>query len=307
MRSNSSDTLQGNLSGRPGAFILLLKAIRPIEWIKNVFVLAPLFFSGQGKDFDKLFVVGAVFLAFCCVSSAMYLFNDINDRELDRLHPSKRDRPIASGKLSVGLAATAAAFLACSGLLFVAFQPLVLVLLLAYGLINVFYSLWLKHIVIVDIFCIAAGFVLRVFAGGAAIGVSPSSWLILATFLLSLFLALAKRRHEILISEAGSSEHRPVLEQYNLKLVDELISVVTPVTLITYVLYTLDPSTASHFNAQHLYLTSVFVVFGIFRYLYLIHRMKLGGAPAELLTKDMPLLVAIICWIASFFLIVYIA
>ena len=306
MSPNRSDMPKQNQSLSLRTLPFLFKAIRPIEWIKNVFVLAPLFFSGQGKDFAKLFVVGTVFLAFCCVSSAIYLFNDINDRELDRLHPRKKTRPIASGELSVGLAATVAAIFACTGLLFVAFQPLALFLLLAYGLINVFYSLWLKHIVIVDIFCIAAGFVLRVFAGGVAIGVSPSSWLILATFLLSLFLALAKRRHEILISEASSSDHRPVLEQYNLKLVDELISVVTPVTLITYVLYTLDPSTASRFNAQHLYLTSVFVVFGIFRYLYLIHRMKLGGAPAELLTKDIPLMVAIICWIASFFLIVYI-
>lgn len=306
MSPNRFDQPKQNQSLILGTLPFIFKAIRPIEWIKNVFVLAPLFFSGQGKDFDKLFIVGAVFLAFCCVSSAMYLFNDINDRELDRLHPRKKNRPIASGELSVGLGATVAAIFACTGLLFVAFQPLVLCLLLAYGLINVFYSLWLKHIVIVDIFCIAAGFVLRVFAGGVAIGVLPSSWLILATFLLSLFLALAKRRHEILISEASSRDYRPVLEQYNLKLVDELISVVTPVTLITYVLYTLDPSTAARFNTKQLYLTSVFVVFGIFRYLYLIHRMQLGGAPAELLTKDIMLMVAILCWIASFFLIVYI-
>ena len=306
MSLNRSDLPKQNQSLSLGTLPFLFSAIRPIEWVKNVFVLAPLFFSGQGKDFDNLFAVGTVFLGFCCVSSAIYLFNDINDRELDRFHPRKRKRPIASGELSVRLAATVATILASTGLLFVAFQPRVLVFLLAYGLINVFYSLWLKHIVIVDIFCIAAGFVLRVFAGGAAIGVSPSSWLILATLLLSLFLALAKRRHEILISEASVSAHRPVLEQYNLKLVDELISVVTPVTLITYVLYTLDPSTTSRFNTKQLYLTSVFVVFGIFRYLYLIHRMQLGGAPVELLTKDMPLLVAIICWIASFFLIVYI-
>ena len=305
MSPNSSDLPEQNHSLSLRTFPVLFRAIRPLEWIKNVFVMAPLFFSGQGKDVDKLFWVGVVVLAFCCVSSAIYLFNDINDRKLDRLHPRKKNRPIASGELSVGLATTVAAILACTGLLLVGFQPLVLVLLSAYGFINVSYSLWLKHIVIVDIFCIAVGFVLRVFAGGAAVGVSPSSWLILATFLLSLFLALAKRRHEILISEASSSTHRPVLDQYNLKLVDELISVVTPVTLMTYVLYTLDPSTISRFNAKLLYLTSVFVVFGIFRYLYLIHRMYLGGAPVELLTRDMPLFLAIVCWIVSFVLIVY--
>ena len=305
MSPNSSGLPKQNHSLSLGTVTVLIRAIRPLDWIKNVFVLAPIFFSGQGKDFDKLFGVGLVFLAFCCVSSAIYLFNDIHDRELDRLHPKKMNRPIASGELSVGLATIVAAVLACTGLLFVAFQPLALVLLSAYGVINFSYSLWLKHIVIVDIFCIAAGFVLRVFAGGASIGVSPSSWLIIATFLLSLFLALAKRRHEILISEASSSAHRPVLEQYSLMLVDELISVVTPITLITYVLYTLDPLTISRFNTKLLYLTSIFVVFGIFRYLYLIHRMNLGGSPAELVMKDMPLLFAILCWVVSFVLIVY--
>ncbi len=302
---NSSDLSKQHHSLSLRMFPILFRAIRPLEWIKNVFVLAPLFFSGQGKDIDKLLEVSLVFLAFCCVASAIYLFNDIHDRELDRLHPRKRDRPIASGELSVGLATVMATVLACTGLLFVAFHPPVLLLLSSYLLINVSYTLWLKHVVILDIFCIAAGFVLRVFAGGAAIDVPPSSWLILATFLLSLFLALAKRRHEILVSEESSNAHRPVLEQYNLKLVDELISVVTPVTLITYLLYTLDPSTISRFNAKLLYLTSVFVVFGIFRYLYLIHRMSLGGAPAELLTRDMPLFLAILCWVVSFVLIVY--
>jgi len=295
------------VSGSSKEMVFIWKAMRPADWIKNVFVFAPLFFSGQATQGNKLQLTVLVFLAFSAMSSAVYLFNDINDRELDRLHPQKRFRPIASGALSVRLAGASAMMLAIISLGLVSFSPGVVVFLLAYGVMNIAYSLWLKHVVIGDVFCIGLGFVFRVWGGGIAIDVMPSSWLILATFLLSLVLALAKRRHELLVLETTANTHRPVLEQYSLKLVDELISVVTPVTLITYILYTLDAGTIARFHSNLLYLTSIFVVFGIFRYLYLVHRMNLGGSPVQLLMQDVPLSLAIVGWVVTFFLIVYVA
>ena len=280
-------------------------AMRPAEWIKNTFVFAPMFFSGQIWDFSKLSLVAVAFFAFCAMSTAVYLFNDINDRELDRLHPRKAKRPIASGELSISFARIVMVSMATVSMILVFPFPAVATLILGYALINVAYSLWLKHIVIVDVFCIAFGFVLRVFVGGWVINVAPSSWLILATFLLSLFLALLKRRHELLVLESAPSAHRPVLEHYSLKLVDELVSVVTPVTLITYILYTMDAVTIARFHTEHLYLTAVFVVFGIFRYLYLVHRMNFGGSPADIVWHDVPLAIALLAWVSVFWVIVY--
>lgn len=303
----SLDTSHSSEIGLFGTAVGLWKAMRPTDWVKNVFVAAPLFFSGQATIGAKVWMTGLVVLAFCAMSSAVYLFNDIIDRENDRLHPRKQHRPIASGLLSVGAAALSTVVLACLALISISFSPSVLLLVAGYGLMNVAYSLWLKHIVIVDVFCIAIGFVLRVFGGGLAIDVPPSSWLVLATFLLSLFLALAKRRHELLTMSEKADCHRPVLEQYSIKLVDELISVVTPVTLLTYILYTLDHATMERFRSDHLYLSTPFVTFGIFRYLYLVHARDLGGSPTELVIKDIPLAMAVLGWIGAFVLIVYIS
>lgn len=287
--------------------VLVARTMRPLEWIKNIFVFAPIFFSGGAEHFDKLLLVGLVFIAFCAMSSAVYIFNDIRDRDFDRTHPAKQDRPIASGALPVGLAAAVAASLAIFSLIIVHSSPPVFGVLLAYAGMNVLYSLILKHVVILDVFTIAAGFVLRVFAGGLIVQVEPSSWLIMATFLLSLFLALAKRRHELLLMKQIANSHRPVLEQYSVTLVDILTAVVTPVTLITYILYTLDGTTMARFHSSKLYLTSGFVVFGIFRYLYLIHQKDLGGSPAKLVVKDTPLRTAILAWVITFAVIVYIS
>lgn len=291
--------------GSYGTAAALMKAMRPADWIKNVFVAAPLFFSGQATVEAKVWITGLVVLAFCAMSSAVYLLNDIIDREHDRRHARKQHRPIASGALSVGTAVVSMVALASLALAGVSFSSHVLLLVAGYGVMNVAYSLWLKHIVIVDVFCIGIGFVLRVFAGGLAIDVPPSSWLVLATFLLSLFLALAKRRHELLTMSGQAEHHRPVLEQYSINLVDELISVVTPVTLLTYILYTLDRGTMERFASDHLYLSTPFVTFGIFRYLYLMHVRDMGGSPTDLVFKDIPLILAILGWIGSFIVIVY--
>ena len=282
------------------------KTMRPTHWVKNLFVFAPLFFSGSATQPDRVAVVVLVFLCFGILSSAVYALNDIMDRKRDLSHPEKRLRPIASGRLSPRFAAILAAFLALGSLSlgFAVSKPLTGVLA-GYALLNVAYSVWLKHVVIADVFCIAIGFVLRVIAGGLAINVEVTSWLIIATFLLALFLGLGKRRNELLLLDKSSGVHRPILEEYSPKLVDELISVVTPVTLVTYLLYTMDPATIARFGSKTLYYTGFFVVFGIFRYLYLIHQKNLGGSPTELVVRDLPLASAIIGWTLSFGLIVY--
>jgi decaprenyl-phosphate phosphoribosyltransferase len=287
--------------------VLIWKSMRPLDWIKNLFVFAPVFFAGEVNQTDKLLTVSLVFIAFNTMSSAVYMFNDIQDRERDSTHPTKCKRPIASGALSLEVAIFSACFLAACSILLMRFSPPAIGILLIYGGINLLYSWWLKHVVILDVFSIALGFVLRVFAGGVIIGVQPSSWLIMATFLLSLVLALGKRRHEVLAMKDTAKAHRPVLEQYTTDLIDQLISVVTPVTLVTYVLYTLDPETIARFHSPHLYLTGIFTVFGIFRYLYLVNRSDLGGSPTLLVVKDAPLRSAVLGWIFYFILIVYIA
>jgi decaprenyl-phosphate phosphoribosyltransferase len=286
--------------------VLILRAMRPVEWIKNGFVFAPLFFSGSALRMDKLGAVILVFAAFSFMSSAVYIFNDIQDRDADRLHDKKRERPLASGSLTVPAAASAAVLLAAASIVFSSFSQLVIAIVLTYGGLNVLYGLGLKHIVILDVFTIATGFVLRVFAGGAAIAVDPSSWLVMATFLLSLFLGLAKRRQEMLVLHGVATAHRPVLEQYTIPLVDILIAVVTPATIVTYLLYTVDPETVARFHVGKLYLSGAFVVFAIFRYLYLIHRTDLGGSPTQLVITDRPLRTAIVTWIFVFAVIVYV-
>jgi decaprenyl-phosphate phosphoribosyltransferase len=282
------------------------KTVRPVHWIKNLFVFAPLFFSGHFTDTDKLLRVFVIFFSFSAMASAVYCLNDIMDRERDRKHPVKCKRPIASGALLVrkgfflglGLAMLSLAFASLVG-------PQPMFLLLLYTAINILYSMWLKHFVIVDVFCIAIMFVMRVFTGGAAVYVGVSSWLVMTTFLLALFLALAKRRQELVLFEDDANIHRPVLDQYTPRLADEMMSLITPVILVTYILYTLSPETMTHFNSKILYITSIYVVFGIMRYLYLVHRVNLGYDPTELIIHDFPLLTAILGWIFNFYFIIY--
>lgn len=284
----------------------LWKTIRPVHWIKNVFVFAPLFFSGHATELDKLARVFVIFLSFSAMASAVYCFNDIMDRERDRSHPKKCKHPIASGALPLNIATFFGLGLAIFSLaLACSIAPIILLLLFLYGVINITYGFWLKNIVILDVFFVSSGFVLRVLSGGVAINVEVSSWLIVTTFLLALFLSISKRRHELVLLADMADNHRPVLNQYTVRLADEMISVVTPVILITYILYTLSAETLARFNSKMLYITSIFVVFGIMRYLYLIHRKNLGDDPTELVIHDIPLLITIFGWILSFYLIIY--
>jgi 4-hydroxybenzoate polyprenyltransferase len=250
-------------------------------------------------------VLGA-FVPFCLIPGASYILNDLRDLEEDKTHPLKRQRPLPSGRLKKKPALTALVLLA--GLsLFTAlvWQPAFGLVLVLYFLVQIGYSIWLKHIVILDVFLVAAGFVLRVIAGGMVIAVTISPWLLICTLLLALFLALSKRRHELLLLDDKAAGHRPILSEYSPYLLDQMIAVVTASTVISYCLYTIAAETVSKFGTEHLYVTVPFVLYGIFRYLYLIHRRAGGGMPETLILKDKPLLLAIVLWVITAALIIY--
>jgi 4-hydroxybenzoate polyprenyltransferase len=248
----------------------------------------------------------AAFAIFCALSGVVYLINDIADRRIDREHPLKRRRPIAAGTLPVPLAATAAAVIAAAALLSAFALGWKLGLVAAgYIALQALYSGPLKHIVIIDVLALSIGFVLRAAAGAVAIDVVVSHWLFVCTILLAMFIALAKRRHELVLLADGAASHRPILGEYSPYLLDQMIGVVTASTLIAYIFYTISPETTQKFGTDLLGLTIPFPLYGIFRYLYLVHRREGGGSPAELLINDRPLLVCVMLWVAAVVLIIY--
>jgi 4-hydroxybenzoate polyprenyltransferase len=247
--------------------------MRPQQWVKNLFVLTPLLFS---RNLFAPATVGqavASFLLFCLVSSSVYLLNDIQDRSQDRLHPTKRLRPLAAGELNLGMALGAMVtflLLALTGGMLLS-QTLALVLL-SYWLMNLLYSTWLKSQVLLDMFVLASGFVLRVVGGAVAISVEISHWLLLCTLLLALFLGFSKRRHELVRLGQGAAAHRQVLGEYNPHFLDMMIGIVTASTVMSYALYTVSEDTVQRFHTRGLLLTLPFVLYGIFRYLYLVYQ-----------------------------------
>ncbi|MCJ7679797.1 MAG: decaprenyl-phosphate phosphoribosyltransferase [Candidatus Aminicenantes bacterium] len=286
--------------------IEIVRSLRPQQWIKNLFIFAPLLFSQNLFNLSMGLRVLGAFVLFCLVSGASYILNDLRDLEEDKNHPLKRKRPLPSGRLKKKPALTALVLLAVLSL-FTAllWQPSFGLVLGLYFLVQIGYSFWLKHIVILDVFLVAAGFVLRVVAGGLVIAVTISPWLLICTLLLALFLALSKRRHELLLLDDKAAGHRPILSEYSPYLLDQMIAVVTASTVISYCLYTIAAETVVKFGTEHLYVTVPFVLYGIFRYLYLIHRRSGGGMPETLILKDKPLLLAIILWVVTAALIIY--
>jgi 4-hydroxybenzoate polyprenyltransferase len=283
----------------------IVVSLRPRQWVKNLFVFAGLVFS-QRLFTPSAWVAVVAFAVFCALSGAIYLFNDVADREKDRLHPSKRERPVASGLLPVPVALGAGGAFVVGGLAVAAWlSPPFAVASLTYVLLLTLYSMWLKHVVIVDVLTVSSGFVLRAVAGALAIDVEISGWLLICTILLALFLALGKRRHEYLALEADAARHRPILAEYSAALLDQMIAVVTASTVTAYALYTMSPETVAKFHTPLLPATLPFVLYGIFRYLYLLYRRQLGGNPSELFLNDRALLVNTVCWIAAVLLIIY--
>ncbi len=284
----------------------LLKTMRPRQWTKNAFVIAPLFFDGQITNLPFLERVIAAFFLFCLLSSTIYIFNDITDLEADKLHPQKKNRPIASGRLPLSVAWAAEIILLVILLpLSYWLSPIFAAIVVCYIILNLAYSKWLKHVPLLDVLILAAFFVMRVGAGVSVIQVKLfSPWLYVVTTLLALYLGLGKRRSELALLADNANSHRPVLQGYTLPLLDQLITIVSGSTLVAYSLYTfLSPIAVGNHS---LMLTIPFVLYGIFRYLYLIQVKHSGGAPEEVLLSDRPLQLSILGWTALLFVLFYI-
>ena len=285
---------------------LLVASLRPEQWTKNLFVFAGLLFGGRLLDGTSVLLALATFVIFCALSGAVYLFNDVADREADRVHPLKSARPIASGQLSTRAAIITAGFMGAAALeAAVLLRPALGAVAGSYLVLLLLYSTFLKHMVIIDVLTIAAGFVLRAVAGAVAVNVPISHWLLVCTTLLALFLVLSKRRHELTLLAGGATEHRPILVEYSPYLLDQMVGVVTASTLVAYAIYATSTETAQRLGTNRLGLTIPFVLYGIFRYLYLVHQRRGGGSPAQLLLNDRPLLVCVALWAASVVVILY--
>ncbi|MCK4412930.1 MAG: decaprenyl-phosphate phosphoribosyltransferase [Candidatus Eisenbacteria sp.] len=286
----------------------LVRELRPWQWPKNFFVLAGVVFAHQVNDPEQVVRAVAAMAAFCLLSSAGYVFNDLQDIERDRIHPRKRRRPLAAGAIPIPLGWGLVAFLTVGGLgLSLLLGPAMGVLAASYLLLNLLYSLVLKQLVLLDVMAIAVGFVLRAVAGVETLAPRPelSPWLLVCTFFLALFIAVGKRRHERVTLATEAELHRSTLAEYPPELLDQLVSVVTGATILAYAIYTISPATSQHVAGGRLVLTIPFVVYGVFRYLYLVYRRGRGGEPSELLFRDGPLLANVVLWGAAILGILY--
>jgi 4-hydroxybenzoate polyprenyltransferase len=281
-------------------------SLRPRQWTKNLLVFAGLIFSRGLHEPVLLARSTLAFVLFCLLSGGVYLINDVLDAERDRAHPQKRHRPVASGRVRPSVALAAGLLLLVGATLAAFALSLRLgVVALAYAALLTAYSIGLKHVVIVDTLIIAGGFVLRALAGVVVLDIEFSYWLLFCTILLALFLTFGKRRHELLALEGGATDHRPILSEYSPQLLDQMIAVVTASTLMAYALYTMAPDTHARLGTTRLPLTIPFVLYGIFRYLYLLYRRDLGGNPSEHLLTDRALLVAVALWGVTVVLVLY--
>jgi 4-hydroxybenzoate polyprenyltransferase len=274
--------------------------MRPKQWVKNGFVFFGLLFGHAWHDMEKVEAALCAFAAFCLMSSAVYALNDLRDIEQDRLHPTKRLRPLAAGSLSPSLAIVLMTACSIGALLLASQVGQVLVLLLcAYGLLNFGYSYGLKRVVVLDVFIISAGFMLRLLAGTTGLEIPPSNWLLMCGMLLTLFLGFAKRRAEMILMEEGSGAHRRVLDYYSAPLLDQFITITGAGAVVAYALYTVDQDTVRTHGTDALIYTLPFVLYGVLRYLYLLHRRGGGGDPTHDLFRDPHLIISMLGWLAA--------
>ncbi len=288
--------------------IHLFKLIRPKQWIKNFFVFAPLLFSRHIFHLEYVIPSLAAFIIFSLASSAVYIINDIMDVESDRVHPKKKYRPIASGEISVKQAMVFLVIIVigiAAGLIFQ--RPVFSFVIVLYLITNLLYSLKVKSIVLLDVFFISFGFMLRVLGGAAAIGVSVSSWMILTTIFISLFLAISKRRSELsqIVNKENIDKQRKVLKEYSVEFADQINTIAAAGTIISYALYTVSERTVYTFGTEKLIYTTPFVIYGIFRYMYLMHQKNLGESPTSIVTKDIPIILDVLAWFGFSILIIY--
>lgn len=285
------------------------RLLRPHQWVKNLFILLPVFFSGNFLNWEALYPTITLFFAFCFISSSIYCFNDIWDIEADKLHPQKKNRPIASGKVSIknGYLLMSLCFILAFSLLFVTkINFSIFLILIFYFLMNIMYCIKLKQVTLVDVFIISLGFVLRVVAGGLVSDTWVSEWIILMTFLLALFISFAKRRDDFIIYEKKGIIARKNIVKYNFEFLNTALIITATITIIAYIMYTMSPEVIERFNNAYLYVTSLFVLIGMLRYLQLTFVRQQSGSPTQILLKDRYIQLCIICWIGMFGFIVYI-
>lgn len=284
----------------------ILKLIRLQQYVKNLFIFLPLFFAGQITDLSLLFDAVMAFIAFSLSASALYILNDCLDIEADRLHPIKKLRPLVSGAISIKTAVILLGIFSITGALLMQYvSSQALIFLCVYVTLNICYSYYLKHIAIIDICIISAGFVLRLFVGASVTNIQLSQWIVIMTFLLALFLALAKRRSDLLLLKSTGKKMRQVIDGYNLQLVDNSMAIMSSVVIVTYLLYTTSAEVTSRLNNDYLYLTSMFVVLGIMRYMQIAFVEKDSGSPTKILLGDKFTQLTIIAWALSFAWIIY--
>lgn len=287
----------------------VIRIVRPRQWVKNFFVFIPLFFGGQMSNTALLLDALTTFIAFSLAASSIYCLNDIVDVEADRQHPVKCHRPIASGQVSVS---AAYALMAIMLILSMTVCPMlkgrsmaVEAVVLGYWIMNIAYCVWLKNFAIIDVCLIAFGFVLRILAGGLATGIEPSNWLVLMTFLLTLFLSFAKRRDDVLRMEATGKPPRKNTIRYNLTFINQAITISASITLVCYIMYTVSPEVTARFNSHYIYLTTIFVLVGLLRYIQIAVVDKQSGDPTKIILRDRFTQLVVLAWMVSFLFIIY--
>ncbi len=284
----------------------IIKLMRPHQYIKNLFIFLPLFFALKITDSGLLFNTFIAFIAFSLTASAIYTLNDYHDIEEDKQHPKKKNRPLASGAISKSQAIIIMAVLFVSGFTLMASLSLKAVgILVTYVLMNIAYSFYLKHVAILDVVIIAIGFVLRLFIGSAVTDIPLSMWIVLMTFLLALFMALAKRRDDMLIYLDTGKKMRKVIDGYNLQFLDTAMSIMASVVIVAYVIYTSSAEVIARVHSEYLYLTGIFVILGVMRYLQVALVLKDSGSPTKIVLKDRFMQLTLIGWVLSFAWILY--
>ena len=289
----------------------VIKLIRPSNWVKNIFIFLPVFFSGNLNNIKILSSCLISFLIFSLTASSVYVFNDIFDKEADKLHPQKCNRPIASGKISIVQAYLIIFFLFLvifsSFLLFISreIRDSMFLIIIFYILMNLFYSIYLKHLAIVDIFIISIGFIIRIIIGSISSGIQLTHWIIIMTFLLALFLALAKRRDDVMIFNSSGIKARKNINSYNISFLNQSMTIVATITIVSYIMYSVQEEVIERFHSSNVYITSVFVLLGVLRYMQISLVDLNSGNPTKILFKDRFIQISIILWILTFYYIIY--
>ena len=277
----------------------IFNSLRPLQWIKN-----SVLFAGEVLNLDKVLLSVIGFIIFCLLSSSIYVINDLVDKSKDKLHPLKKDRPIALGEIS-STTALAISILLLVISLSLSFYISLNFFIISFIILNLLYTFILKNVVIIDVLTIALSFVIRAHAGAVIIGVPTSKWMLINTLLLALFLGFGKRRHELIFLKHTASAHRKSLGKYSPYLLDQLIGVVTGAVVVMYMLYSFSTEVSQKLGTENLFLTIPFVIYGIFRYLYLIHREEEGGSPSKILINDRPILLTVLFWILTVIITLY--